>query len=287
MLSVASERPIDPRAVEILRQVDRVARDLEIEYFVTGATARDILLDGVFGLDTGRATRDVDLALALHGWLQFEAVKRRLVETGAFAPDEGVVHRLLHLTGSGQRGYPVDLIPFGPIEEPANEIAWPPDRSIVMNVAGYREAFDAARAVEIQPGFVIRVASLPGLVVLKLLAWADRGPEDPRDAIDLGILLRRYGDAGNEDRLYGAELEVLEAVNHNVDLASPRLLGRDVARMAPPETRARILTLLADALRLDRLIRDVARAMPGTEDSLAMASALLTQFKAGLQENIS
>ncbi len=161
-LSVASERPIDPRAVEILRQVDRVARELEIEYFVTGAMARDILLDGVFGLDTGRATRDVDVAIALHDWPQFEAVKRCLIETGTFAPDEGVVHRLLHLTGPGQRGYPLDLIPFGPIEEPANKLAWPPDRSIIMNVAGYRDAFAAAPAVEIHPGFVVRVSSLPG-----------------------------------------------------------------------------------------------------------------------------
>jgi len=54
MLSVAPERPVDPLAIEILKQVDRVAQELGLEYFGTGATARDILLSGVFGLDTGR-----------------------------------------------------------------------------------------------------------------------------------------------------------------------------------------------------------------------------------------
>jgi predicted nucleotidyltransferase len=49
-----------------------------------------------------------------------------------------------------------------------------------MNVAGYREALAAAPAVEIQPGFVVRVVSLPGLAILKLFAWADRGTEDPQ-----------------------------------------------------------------------------------------------------------
>jgi predicted nucleotidyltransferase len=82
MLSVARDRPVDPLAIEILKQIDPVARALGIEYLVTGATARDILLVGVFGLETGRGTRDVDLAIAVDGWPQFAAVKTRLVEAG-------------------------------------------------------------------------------------------------------------------------------------------------------------------------------------------------------------
>lgn len=93
MLSVARDRPVDPLAIAILKQVDPVARALGIEYLVTGATARDILL----------------------------------VETGAFEPDQRVIHRLFHLPGKGRRGYPIDLIPFGGIEDPAATIAWPPD----------------------------------------------------------------------------------------------------------------------------------------------------------------
>jgi predicted nucleotidyltransferase len=80
----------------------------------------------------------------------------------------------------GRRGYPIDLVPFGGVEDPAATIAWPPDRSIVMNVAGYREAFEAAPQVEIDAGLVVRVVSLPGLAILKLFAWADRGAGDYR-----------------------------------------------------------------------------------------------------------
>jgi predicted nucleotidyltransferase len=49
-----------------------------------------------------------------------------------------------------------------------------------MNVAGYREAFEAAPQVEIDAGLVVRVVSLPGLAILKLFAWADRGAGDYR-----------------------------------------------------------------------------------------------------------
>ena len=96
-----------------------------------------------------------------------------------------------------------------------------------MNVAGYREAFEAAPLVEIDRSFVVRVVSLPGLAILKLFAWADRGAGDSRDAIDLAMLLRQYGAAGNQDRLYGAEIGVMEAVSYDLDLAGARLLGRD------------------------------------------------------------
>jgi predicted nucleotidyltransferase len=59
------------------------AQDWKILEDALGATARNILLTGVFGLSAGRATRDVDLAVAVEGWPQFEAIKVRLVGTGA------------------------------------------------------------------------------------------------------------------------------------------------------------------------------------------------------------
>jgi len=280
MLCVAPDRPVDQVVVEMLRHIDDVARELGVEYFVTGATARDILLDGVYGLDTGRATRDVDLAIALDGWQRFEALKERLVDTTKFAPDNQVIHRLFYL---GRRGHSLDLIPFGRIEEPAAKIAWPPDRSIIMDVTGYREAFAAAQAVEIQPDFSVRVVSLPGLAILKLFAWADRGATDPRDAGDFAALLHQYSAAGNEDRLYGPEIEVLETLNYDVDLAGARLLGRDAARITTSATRDLLLALLSDA-GLGRLVRDMARATRAFADPIATLGQRIAQFKAGLQE---
>jgi predicted nucleotidyltransferase len=284
MLSVPRERPLDPVTLEILRQVDRVARELALDAFLMGAMARDILLHGVFGLPAGRATRDVDLAVAVEGWAQFEAIKGRLVGTGAFAADERAAQRLYHRVATEGAPCPLDIIPFGGVELPGNQIAWPPDGSVVMNVAGYAESLASAASVEVEPGLVVRVASLPGLAILKLVAWADRGTVDPRDAIDLGTLLRRYGDAGNEDRLYGTDMGVLEVVDYDPDLAGARLLGMDAGRIAGPSTRRRILALLEAPDRLDRLLLDVARGLRGTLDAVAAAGGLLAQFQAGFQE---
>lgn len=283
MLSVAPEHPVDPETLEVLRQVDRAARALTLEYFVVGAMARDILLSGVFGLATGRATRDVDLGIVLEAWLQFEALKAHLVGTGAFVPDPGTTHRLRHQTDPKHTGSPLDLIPFGGVEHRGQEIAWPPDGSVVLNVAGYGEALAAAIPVEVEPGFVVRVASLPGLAILKLIAWGDRGMEDPRDARDLATLLRQYGAAGNEDRLYGSEIGVLEVASYHLDLAGARLLGMDAARIVTPPTRGQILALFEDPARMSRLTLDVARGLRAVEDPVAAAEVLLAQFKSGFQ----
>lgn len=274
-----------PATLEVLRTVDRVTRELGVDYFVLGATARDIVLYGVFGIDPDRGTQDVDLAVAVRDWSQFEQVKAALVKTNEFTAEPSPPHRLFRRDDRFKQAHPLDLLPFGGVEDASHKITWPPELSIAMNVAGYREALEVAQEVEIAPRFVVRVASLPGLAILKLLAWADRGIEDARDATDLVTIMRRYTEAGNEDRLYGEEIDVLEAVAYNPDLASPRLLGKDAGRIIAPATREQIVALLGDDGVVQRLLKDMARAIRGVEDSISEAEALLGQFKSGLEKS--
>jgi len=94
-------------------------------------------------------------------------------------------------------------------------------------------------------------------------------------------LFRRYADAGNVDRLYDPEMKVLEAVDYVMELASPRLLGRDVRGIVSVSTAKKLEEILDR--RGDRLISDMARVFPGVDDSIAEAERLLDQFRAGLR----
>jgi predicted nucleotidyltransferase len=96
--------------------------------------------------------------------------------------------------------------------------------------------------------------------------------------------MRRYAEAGNEDRLYGEEIDVLEAVAYDPDLASPRLLGKDAGRIVTPATREQIVALLGNDSVVQRLLKDMARALRGVEDAISDAETLLAQFKSGLEE---
>jgi predicted nucleotidyltransferase len=282
MHKVAAERPLDATTLEILRYLDGSFSRQDIGYFLLGATARDILMYHVFGIPTGRATRDVDFAIALETWTQFDQIKNLLLATGKFTPSADAVHRLHYVVDEGGQGYPVDLIPFGRIEDDASQIAWPPDQAILMNVTGYAEAMQIASVIEVDAGLAIKVVSLPGLAALKLLAWVDRGKRDPKDAQDLFFLLKNYTGAGNEARLYEHAMSLLEHCGFDPDLAGAALLGIDCRRAMAADTIRQIRTVLDDLSKRDRLVLHMGGR---SEETAANALRYLDQFRYGLDLN--
>lgn len=282
MLSVKPDRPVEPVIVEVLRQIDTLAKQLALPYFVAGAMARDILLNNVFGLNPGQLTTDIDFAIAVANWEQFETVKKALTDGGKFTANSSKLHRLDYSMTSTTSKYPVDLIPFRGVEQPSNTITWPPDLSVVMNVVGYEEVLATAAYVYVDVGLNVRIASLPGLAVLKLFAWVDRGNANSKDAQDFITILRTYHNAGNKDRLFGQDIWAMEAVEYDIELAGARLVGNDVRSIASPTTLQKIVALLEDTAVVDRLTIHMARGLTAFDDSVALARRLLEQFEAGL-----
>jgi predicted nucleotidyltransferase len=269
-----------------MREVDTVAKDLCLPYFLVGAMARDVLLGHVFGLNPGRATRDVDVAFALAGWEQFRQLQDRLISGGRFVAVRDVVHRLLFRLDGGDQRCLVDLIPFGGVEHLVHTIAWPPDMQVIMHVAGYGDALQTVLLVQVEQGLLVRVASLPGLAMLKLFAWQEQGLEDARDATDLVTLCRHYAEAGNLDRLYDEAMSTLQAVGFDVELAGAWLLGKDTATTASQQTRGQLTALLSDTRASERLVNDMAKALRLREDAVTYVEQLLAQFNRGFSSQV-
>ena len=282
MLCVKPDRPVDPLTLTVIREADALIREVGVSYFLCGAMARDILLRHVYGIETGAATADVDFGVAVKNWEQFEMIKVQLIATGRFEAANKMSQRLYYKTNATSKGYPLDILPFGGVEMPANTIVWPPDKNEMMNVIGYAEALANIVQIEIAKEFVIPVISLPGLALLKLFAWTDRGNSNPKDALDLVTLLRTYHDAGNQDRLYGDELSLLEAAGFDPTRASPQLLGKDVRSIAKSATLTQALAVLNNPKQTDRLVTHMAPGLRHADDPIAEAEHLLKQFKAGL-----
>ncbi len=274
------DRPVEPITISVIGEIHKASEGLGYPVFLVGAMARIILLESVFGLNAGRATTDVDFAFALDTWEQFAEIKNYLIANSHCVEDAKIAHRLYMKLPALKKSYKVDLIPFGGIEIKQNTIAWPPDRIFIMNVAGYSDALGASILVEVSQGLIINVASLPGIAILKIFAWSDRGQEDPKDAIDLASLLRSYHEAGNMDRIYEDAIQALEAVGFDIELAGAWLLGSDAAAMASQNTGAKLRELLLGNKRR-RLEEDMTRAMLGREDALEYSHRLLEQFTIG------
>jgi predicted nucleotidyltransferase len=110
--------------------------------------------------------------------------------------------------------------------------------------------------VRLADKLVIRVVSLPALLVLKLFAWVDR-KEEKRDASDIHTLLKQYGDAGNEDRLYGEALSILEEEGYDSELAGARLLGQDAAAAVSEHTRLGVSEILSSEKAIKELTNQI------------------------------
>jgi predicted nucleotidyltransferase len=280
-LSIDPERPVTARTLAVIREIANATSAMRLPYLLVGASARDLLLKHVFDVKLARATNDLDFAVAVASWDQFEALRTRLLRSGSFAPGpREVAHRIQYVADG--LSDPVDLLPFGGVESPAVTIAWPPDMKILMNVIGYEDALSSSIEIKLDESLNVPVASLPGLALLKLFAWADRGLENPKDALDLVTLFRAYPEAGNMDRIYGEAFGILEQVEYDLELAGPRLLGHDVRRMARSASLDRALELLNDASKSDLLAVHMTRELNHAADPVAAAHKLIAQFRFGL-----
>jgi predicted nucleotidyltransferase len=254
-LYVPAERSPEPDLVDLLRLVHNISKTLNVGYFVVGAMARDLILHHVFGHKTSRLTRDVDLGIRVNDWNQFHALKTALIQTGQFSTIAKMEHRLLFHQGQ----MPLDLLPFGEIQTPTATIEWPPKGDIVMNLVGYAEASQAALNIEIVGGLTIAVTSLPSLAILKLVAWNERHSITAKDASDLLVLLKSYASAGNMDRLYEHEVQMLVEYKHDPDLTGAALLGKDAALVCSPAAGKIILRILSTQSMKQRLIDQMTR----------------------------
>jgi predicted nucleotidyltransferase len=269
---------IDPLILEAIRKIDEIAHGRETNYFLAGATAREIMLRHVFGRPPGRRTLDVDLGIAVRDWSHFELLQGALIEEARFKSE---AHRVQRLVYPSSPGVVVDLIPFGGVEAEDRTIAWPPDEDIVMRVTGFSDGLASAIPVRLDQDLVIPVVSLPVLLVLKLFAWNDRKHEK-RDAPDIYTLLKEYGDAGNEDRLYGEESDLLESEGYDVQLAGARLLARDAARVVSKNTRQHARKILESDPKMEELTNQLAGISPHTDlEHLKRCERLIRNLRKG------
>ena len=274
-----SEPYLDAATLALLKAVAKVAAELDMAWMVTGAAGRVLLLEGVYGLPQGRATRDVDLGIMVASWDRYRALVDRLRRDDRFQPDPKQLQRLRF----GDEGL-LDLVPFGGIESADRTIRWPPDNDFAMSVIGFREAYADTVSVKLG-GLNVPVISPVGLVLLKLVAWSERHLAQPRkDAADMAYVLRHYSTILTEQALFDDHFDAVEASGFDVDLAASRVLGRKIAMLAAQDARAFVLHLLEEELQHGTdslLVREIGEQMGGDAER---AHDLLQSLKAGFIE---
>jgi predicted nucleotidyltransferase len=237
-----SQKPDLVPLATVVQALQVVAQPLGIGYFLMGAAARDLMLQHAHNIAPSRLTEDVDFAVSVRDWPSFESLRTALLDTNQFS---GIPTPAIHKLRHKATGLPLDIVPFGGIENTNRTISWPPDHHIAFDCFGAREAFEASIPVQLPNNVTLRVASIPALALLKITAWADRKHSHAgRDAGDLLLYGRHYMDCDNFDRAAKDHPDLFTTDDYDHETTGARLLGRDIANLLDKKSIEPVLLIL-------------------------------------------
>jgi len=230
---------IDSREKQVLADLKALVKTLDLPMILVGAGARLIIFDQKFG--EGRSTKDWDVAISIDSWESYQKLSKALINGNPpiFQSTE-IAHRFRHI----ETAIDVDIVPFGTIGEPDQEIIWS-NTGNPMSVLGFDEALSHATTTNIDD-LEIQVIDIPSFVVLKFFAWGDRGESTNKDLEDIEFILSKYED---DERVYNELVEELSSGDVDFSDANIYLLGQDICRMLQDKTLIELNKLLEKMIK--------------------------------------
>lgn len=128
-----------------------------------------------------------------------------------------------------------------------------------------------------------RVATLPSIVLLKLVAWENLPEYRTKDLEDIYLLLQEHFDA-DLDQIYQNHLDLFDVFDQNqLQPLGARVLGREISKILKDSTS--IKNQLLDILGKKELMAQIIiRKTDETEDSNIIG--LLNELEKGMREQL-
>ena len=263
---------------EILEALERGFIKFGIDFYLVGATARDVWMRGVHEKPPKRATSDIDFGIMIKDSYIFDELKDYLIAVEGFVPFKENAFILIWKDKTQ-----VDLIPFGELEKEG--VATVRGTGFTsMNVEGFKEVFEQA-SEEIQTeGQRFKVCTLTGIVILKLIAWDDRPEMRGDDIDDIAEIIKNYFHF-NSDAIWEHHSDLFTDDNELDEIAS-QYLGREIGKIISGNEKliARVKGILEKGLsdsnsnNLDELIASESY------ETIDYSRSLISHILAGINE---
>lgn len=174
---------------DALGALSKVMNELHLDMYIVGALARDIAMEILKMPPSPRRTADLDVAIALKDWSQFELLKEHLLKNH-FVKGEPK-QRFYYKGEDGKNDYEIDIVPFGELEAD-EKVAWPPEGNPEMSVKCFKDVMSIADTVVIDNAFSIKMATLSGQFLIKFDTWLDRQLLTDKDASDMLYIMDNF-----------------------------------------------------------------------------------------------
>ena len=257
--------------------IDEVMQELQIPYYLidVSAIALQLLKEGI---KPSRGTMDIEFAVLISSVKEYDTIRDALSIRGF--KSVGAPWTFY----SEQFKVAIDLLPFGEIEE--NNTDNFNERYTDLHVLGFREVMEEAVPVEIEEK-IANVPPLPGMVILKLIAWSDRPEERENDLSDILRIIQHYYTL-NWAEIVEKHFDTLEHDPFDQLLIAAEVLGRN-SRLYLQKSEAisaRVMNVLAsnsESASQSAISRVWARKL---DKEIAYAYALLCAFQKGITHDI-
>tara|TARA_R110000868_G_scaffold144150_1_gene362918 strand:- start:41453 stop:42166 length:714 start_codon:yes stop_codon:yes gene_type:complete len=230
------------------------------------------------GIKPSRGTKDIDFAIMISSIKEFETIVKEL---GNFGFNKVEAPWTLY---NDEFNIVIDLLPFGEIEEKFtvnfNE------RYTDLHVLGFKEVLQDPETVQIEEK-IVQIPTLPGMVILKLIAWSDRPEERDSDLGDILRIIEHYFNLNFNDIVEHHNDTFPEEDELDQLKISARVLGRKASKFlnVSKAINDRILKTINDNV-IEVENSAIAKQWVKNKDwSLEYAVEILEEFKMGLVEN--
>lgn len=218
---------LEPDLADMLQALERGFKKFHIDYYLVGAVSRNVWMSGINNISPRRTTRDVDFAVFINDKGVYESIKEYFITEEGFNEYKGNAFVLLWKDGTQ-----VDLLPFGNIEDENRRVTVEGTGYTSVHVDGFREIYEEGLPeIELAGAAPFKFCTLPGIVVLKLIAWDDRPEVRSSDIKDISDILNHFFTM-NDNVIWEEHSDLFDSDNPDLLMISARVVGRLVRRIA-------------------------------------------------------
>lgn len=216
-----------PGITEMLYALQRGLEKFGIDFYLVGAVARNVWMTGINNIAPRRTTGDIDFAVLINDKGVYEALKTYLIITEGFQPYKGNEYVLIW-----KENLEVDLLPFGAIDDEDAKFNSNGLGLTSISLQGFSEIYnDGLPTLDLEGKHQFKFCTLPGIVLLKLIAWDDR-PESRRDDIkDISDILNHFFDM-NDNEIFENHHDLFEKEEASLKHIAARVMGREMSKIA-------------------------------------------------------
>lgn len=261
----------------VVEVLEKVFHHLNIDYYLIGAFAQAVwysAIDKQF-----RQTKDIDFAVLIGSQQEYGQLRKHLIEIDGFTPAIGNDFGLRNTDG-----VQIDILPFGAIEAEGNVVI-SIEGNTEMSMAGFSEVYESGVEVEkFSDENSFKVATLPAIVMLKLIAYDDRPEHRLKDAVDISNILIHFFDL-QEDLIYEQHNDLF-ANERELNEIAAIVIGREMKKIVVSNSKLekRIKSIIKHEVKLFEKSAFIRQMKVSEDDSLQDRVVLLNCLLAGLIE---